>query len=129
MTFYRQLNILKDKIFTLVLIMAVGFLSWLVLKGFLQKVEIEKQLGDINSQIDNLKKEEERQKGLLEYLNTESYLEKQARLRLNLKKEGEEVVFIYRKEDEQNETNQEKQNKNPFLSKVREWFRIIWSRD
>jgi len=109
--------------------MAVGFLSWLVLKGFLQKVEIEKQLGDINSQIDNLKKEEERQKGLLEYLNTESYLEKQARLRLNLKKEGEEVVFIYKKEDEQNETNQEKQNKNPFLSKVREWFRIIWSRD
>ncbi|OHB19836.1 MAG: hypothetical protein A3D40_01440 [Parcubacteria group bacterium RIFCSPHIGHO2_02_FULL_40_12] len=123
MRFNRQL------IFTLVLIMAVGFLSWLVLKGFLQKVEIEKQLGDINSQIDNLKKEEERQKGLLEYLNTESYLEKQARLRLNLKKEGEEVVFIYRKEDEQNETNQEKQNKNPFLSKVREWFRIIWSRD
>src|SRR3989344_1334332 len=123
MMFNRQL------FFTFVLVGAAGFLFWIVIRGFPRKLEIEKQMNDIRGQIDNLKKEEERGKGLLEYLNTESYLEKQARLRLNLKKEGEEVVFIYRKEDEQNETNQEKQNKNPFLSKVREWFRIIWSRD
>src|SRR3990167_5488165 len=105
--------------------MAVGFLSWLVLKGFLQKVEIEKQLGDINSQIDNLKKEEERQKGLLEYLNSESYLEKQARLRLNLKKEGEEVVFVYRKDEGGLASESFEKPQNPFLLKVKEWVKML----
>src|SRR3989344_3030189 len=31
-------------------------------------------------------------------LQSESYLERQARLRLNYKKEGEEVVYVYRKD-------------------------------
>ena len=115
----------RQLFFTFVLVGAAGFLFWIVIRGFPRKLEIEKQMNDIRGQIDNLKKEEERGKGLLEYLNTESYLEKQVRLRLNFKKEGEGVVFIYKKEEEQNETNQEKQNENPFWSKLKELFRFL----
>ena len=111
--------------FTFVLLASAGFLAWLIFKGFPEKIEIEKQLSDIRGQIDNLKKEEERQKGLLEYLNTESYLEKQARLRLNLKKEGEEVVFIYKKDEAKTEEAVDKKNENPFLSKLKEWVRFL----
>lgn len=115
----------RQLFFTFSLIGAIGFLFWIVAKGFPQKLEIEKQMGDIRGQIDNLEKEEERQRGLLEYLNTESYLEKQARLRLNFKKEGEEVVFIYRKDEVKEEGTVKKNNENPFLSKVKEWFRFL----
>lgn len=118
MAFNRQL------IFTFILLSAAGFLVWLLIKGFPQRVEINKQLSDINSQIDNLKKEEERQKNLLEYITTEGYIEKQARIRLNFKKEGEEVVFIYNKEKEEEEI-QERPKENPFLSKLKELFRFL----
>ncbi|TSC89496.1 MAG: hypothetical protein G01um10142_519 [Parcubacteria group bacterium Gr01-1014_2] len=123
MVFNRQI------FFTFVLLVSAGFLSWLVFKELPQKLEIEKQLGDIRGQIGNLKKEEERQKGLLEYLNTESYLEKQARLRLNLKKEGEEVVFIYKKDEAKKEETMEKKNENPFLSKLKELVKVFLMRD
>lgn len=119
MAFNRQI------FFTFILLASAGFLSWLVIRGLPQKFEIEKQLGDIRGQIGNLKKEEERQKGLLEYLSTESYLEKQARLRLNLKKEDEEVVFIYKKDGAKDEKAIEKKNENPFLSKIKEWFKKV----
>ena len=115
----------RQLFFIFVLIGAAGFLFWTVARGFPQKLEIEKQMSDIKGQIDNLKKEEERQKGLLEYLNTESYLEKQARLRLNLKKEGEEVVFIYRKDEARGEEVIGKNNENPFLSKIKEWLKLL----
>lgn len=114
---------------TFVLVFIAGFLIWLINKDFPEKIETGKQLGDLKSKIEALKKEEERQKSLVEYLNSESYLEKQARIRLNLKKVGEEVVFIYRKDDLEKASSSLEKTKNPFWSKLKEFIRIIWSRD
>jgi cell division protein FtsB len=113
---------------TFVLVFIAGFLIWLINKDFPEKIETGKQLGDLKSKIEALKKEEERQKSLAEYLNSESYLEKQARLRLNLKKEGEEVAFVYRKDNGEREASKENRDENPFLSKLKELFRILMRR-
>ena len=115
----------RQLIFIFILVFVAGFLVWLIAKDYPQKIETERQIGDIKSKIESLKKEEGRQKSLTEYLNSESYLEKQARLRLNLKKEGEEVVFVYRKDQETQPPQQERQNENPFLSKLKEWFKKV----
>lgn len=115
----------RQLFFSLVLVFIAGFLIWLIIKDFPEKIETGKQLGDLKSKIEALKKEEERQKSLAEYLNSESYLEKQARIRLNLKKEGEEVVFIYRKDDQSAEQNAEKNAEKSLLSKLKEWFKFL----
>lgn len=119
MAFNRQLA------FTFILVFIAGFLIWLIIKDFPEKIETGKQLGDLKSKVVALKKEEERQKSLAEYLNSESYLEKQARIRLNLKKVGEEVVFIYRKDDQSAEQNAEKNAGKSLLSKLKEWVRVL----
>ncbi len=119
----------RQPAFTFILVFAAGFLVYLISKDYPKKLEIKSQLGDIESRIEVLKKKEEKQRTMAEYLDSESYLEKQARLRLNLKKEGEEVVFIYRKDETEKPPSREEQNENPFLSKLKELFRIIWSRD
>ena len=111
-------------IFTFILVFVAGFLVWLIAKDYPQKIETERQIGDIKSKIEVLKKEEGRQKSLTEYLNSESYLEKQARLRLNLKKEGEEVVFVYRKDVETASGSIEEMEKS-LLSKLKEWFKKV----
>ena len=119
----------RQLIFTFILVFVAGFLIWLIIKDFPEKIETGKQLGDLKSKIETLKKEEERQKSLAEYLNSESYLEKQARIRLNLKKEGEEVVFIYRKDDSAKASESFEETKNPFWSKIKELFRILLLRE
>lgn len=115
----------RQSAFTFILVFMAGFLIWLIIKDFPEKIEIGKQLGDLKNKIEALKKEEERQKILAEYLNSESYLEKQARIRLNLKKVGEEVVFIYRKDDQNAEQNAGKNAENSLLSKLKEWFKFL----
>lgn len=102
------------------------FLLWFIVKDYPQKAEVSRQINDLRTKLESLKKDEARQRSLAEYLNSESYLEKQARIRLNLKKEGEEVVFIYKKEEEQKDNV--KEDKNPFLLKLEELFRIIRSK-
>ena len=119
----------RQSVFTFVLIFAVGFLIYLIARDYPKKLETKRQLEDLENKILVLKKDEERQKNLVEYFNTESYLEKQARLRLNLKKEGEEVVFVYRKDEEPKDETIREQNENPFLSKLKEWVKILFSRD
>lgn len=119
----------RQLIFTFALVFAAGFLVYLTTRDYPKKLETKRQLEDLENKIGALKKDEERQINLAEYLNTESYLEKQARLRLNLKKEGEEVVFVYRKEEEPKDETGREQNENPFLSKLKELFRILFSRD
>src|SRR3989344_5582387 len=109
----------RQLIFTFILVFIAGFLIWLIIKDLPQKIETGKQLKDLESKIEALEKEEERQKSLSEYLNTESYLEKQARLRLNFKKEGEEVVFVYRKDEPVETPKAGDKNENPFLLKLK----------
>ena len=115
--------------FTFILLFAAGFLAWLVVKDFPQKREIGKQVSDLKLKIEALEKDEKKQEGMADYLNSESYLEKQARIRLNLKKEGEEAVFVYRKDEAENPAGEQNEDENPFLSKLKELIRIIWSRD
>lgn len=119
----------RQSAFTFILVFIAGFLVWLIIKDFPEKIETGKQLGDLEGKIEALKKEEERQKSLAEYLNSESYLEKQARIRLNLKKVGEETVFIYRKDKVPEQVNPENKKENPFLSKLKEWLKIFFTRD
>lgn len=118
----------RQSILTFVLVFAAGFLGWLILRDLPQKIEIQKQVGDLKNKIEVLKKDLDREKSLAEYFKTGGYLEKQARIRLNLKKEGEEVVFVYRKEEPE-EGSAENKTENPFLSKLKEWFKIFLSRD
>ncbi|MBI4117189.1 MAG: septum formation initiator family protein [Parcubacteria group bacterium] len=116
----------RQLFFVFVLIFIAGFLIWLIIKDFPEKIETGKQLGDLKSKIEALKKEEEGQKNLAEYLSSDSYLEKQARIRLNLKKVGEEVVFVYRKDETPEQGSAENKSGNPFLSKLKELFRFLF---
>lgn len=98
--------------------MSIYFL-WLIIKGYPQKIEIGEQINDLKNKIDALKKEKERIKNLEEYFKSENYLEKQARLKLNLKKEGEGVIFIYKKEEGK---GMETQKEESLFSRIKNIF-------
>lgn len=117
---------LSSKLLTVILILAISFLFWQAIKGRPQKIEIEKELNEAKNKFENLKKEKEYFKNFLDYFKSKGYLEKQARLRLNLKKEGEKVIFIYKKFIENLKDNQKENPENNKLSNFKKWIKFIF---
>ena len=119
----------RQLFFSIFLLLAAGFFLWGIARDHPQKAEVQRQIEDLKDKIAAVEKEEQRKIRMADYLNSESYLEKQARLRLNLKKEGEEVVFVYRNDDPGKASESFEGIENPVLSKLKEWFRFLLPRE
>lgn len=91
-TIYQKL--VKSKVFFIFLIAV--FLTLAI--GIFQKIyyyyAVQKELNKLSAELANLNNEEKGLNKLIDYYNNESNIEKEARVRLNLKKEGEKVVII-----------------------------------
>ena len=60
----------------------------------MQKREVDSEVARLQSQSDNLNNSNKELSELIKYLETPEYKEKEAREKLNLKKEGEQVVVL-----------------------------------
>lgn len=90
------MKFLNSKIFTALASIVV---LWLILSSInlnLQKIRVEKEVDNIEAKIKEVQKDTEYLNKFLAYFKTSDFLEKQARLKLNYKAQGEEVVFIYK---------------------------------
>lgn len=90
-----MIKIFQSKIITVILIILV---SWLILSALSIKAKreyVSGEIQDITAQINRLKKENDFLSRLQDYFRSESFLEQQARLKLNFKDADENVVFIY----------------------------------
>jgi len=65
-----------------------------IFQQFYYKYQVRKGLDEFNSEVANLKKQKDDLNNLINYYKDESNIENEARVRLNLKKEGENVVII-----------------------------------
>ncbi len=66
----------------------------LAARSVIQKRQIDRQIASLQDQSDKIKRDNEQLSGLIKYFNTPDYQEKQAREKLNLKKDGEFVVVL-----------------------------------
>ncbi len=92
------MNVLNYKITTVllaILIVWVGIRAWTV---HTQQSGADLQVVDMERKIDALQKENEKLQRLADYYKSSTYLEKQARLKLNYKAPDEQVVFVYQKQ-------------------------------
>lgn len=88
--------------------LAVLILSFLVIlvfplaKTYTQKKLMEKEIAEIQEEIAAYQKTNQELKEMITYLESDQSLEEQARLNLNLKKPGEQVIVI---DDSKNSVN------------------------
>ncbi|MAF20524.1 MAG: hypothetical protein CMI55_02460 [Parcubacteria group bacterium] len=59
-----------------------------------RKHELTKEINSLNADIEQLEGRNRQLSNLMEYFKQDSYLEKEARLKLNLKKPGEQVIIL-----------------------------------
>lgn len=87
-------HLLKSKIFFIFLVPILLVLIFGIFQNFYHRYQVKKDLDRLNAEVMNLNKQKEDLDKLLDYYKNESNLEKEARIRLNYKKEGEKVVVI-----------------------------------
>ncbi len=92
LTIYEKL--IRSRIFFIVLIPISLALLIGIFQQFYHRYQVKKDLDKLDTEIANFNKQKEDLSSLLDYYKNESNLENEARVRLNLKKEGEEVVII-----------------------------------
>ena len=91
-TIYKRL--LKSRIFFIFSIPIFIALLFGISQQFYYRYQVQKKINELNTEVANYKKQKEDLTKLIEYYQDPSNLENEARVRLNLKKEGEKVVII-----------------------------------
>ncbi len=89
-------KILHSKVFS-ALISALAL--WLILSSLnlnSQRAVVDREVKNVEAKIKEVQKDADYLNKFLAYFQTPAFLEKEARLKLNYKAQGEEVVFVYR---------------------------------
>ena len=86
--------------------------------------QLNKEISGLKKEIESLKKNNEELSGLVDYYNSEKSLEGEARLKLNLVKEGEKLVIISPKgqADLENRSEDIQENK---ISNFKKWLEYL----
>lgn len=99
-----------------------------VAKESYRKYQIEREIANIQKEIDFLKNKNESLSAFLDYLEHNSSLEKEARLKLNLLKEGEKLIII---SSDKESTPEEQTYNNDTIEKSNfiKWQNYFWADD
>lgn len=87
-------KLLSSKLFLFLIILVLIALTVSLLRESYRKYQLTKEINNLKSEIERLEGNNKQMANLMEYFKEESYLEKEARLKLNLKKPGEKVVIL-----------------------------------
>ncbi|MFA5070197.1 MAG: septum formation initiator family protein [Patescibacteria group bacterium] len=91
-SFFTQ--IISSKLFIITGIAVLIFFGVSLSKEFARRVEISQRVSSLNSEISSLEKRNTDLTALIDYLKSESYREREARLKLGLKKPGENIIIL-----------------------------------
>ena len=87
-------KIFNSKVFLFALLLIFVWFGIKTVKMIYQKQELGKQISDLKTEIEKLDKSSQEFSQLMEYMKDPAFLEKEAKEKLNLRKEGENVVLV-----------------------------------
>jgi len=92
----------SSNLFSLLLIVLLVTSVIKVGKEIMLRWEINREISNLQTQLDDLESKKDKMDKLISYLQTDEYIEKQARLELNLSKPGEKQINLlgYAQEEE-----------------------------
>lgn len=119
-------NILKSKIFTIAAVLAVAWLSLSVIKVRSHEGTLKERKEDLSQKSAGIESDNERIAKEIEYGKNPLFLEKEARMKLNLKSPEEEVFFVYSAESSRlgNENTKEEKEVEE-MSNFKKWWRYL----
>lgn len=116
-------SILKSRLFTFPALILLAVSIILSYRLYVQKKDVYREINRLNEQAEKIKAENAKLSSLINYYSTPEFLEKEAREKLNLKKEGEVVVALPRLEDTGISPTQESR------SNFKQWFNYFFTKN
>ncbi|MFA5358913.1 MAG: septum formation initiator family protein [Patescibacteria group bacterium] len=113
-------RILTSKWFLVVCLLFLIFLSYSFIREFSRRYYLQKQVNALEEQVNKIEKENQEFSQLIEYFDTQNFTEEEARVKMGLKKPGEEVVVI--NQSGKNEVNNQEQDGFAGLSNPSKWW-------
>lgn len=87
-------GVFRSKAFTIFAAIGIIVIGISLTKQIIRKVEISRQIATLESEITTLEQQNAELNTAIEYFNSSSFQEKEARKKLGLKEEGETVVVL-----------------------------------
>ena len=115
---------LHSEFFTVLSLILIGTLVFFIVKSKSVVKELTQEIQGLEDKIANVEKDTENLEEDLEYFKSDVYLERQARVKLNLKKPGETIAYIVREDRVASESEAEEEG--GFFKKL---FNSVFKRD
>ncbi len=92
--FRKSKNKWLNKVIFIFLLLVLIFIILNLVKSLQKKNQITEEITLLQNEIQNLEKQNLELKELIEYFNSDAYIEERARISLGLKKQGEKVIIL-----------------------------------
>ncbi len=121
----------QSKIFTVLAILIAAFLIWSLVKLWPRKVLVQNRLDNFEEKIAETEKSNTSLAKLLDYFKSPAFLERESKLKLNVRRPDENVIFIYPNEKD---NVAKPEDKNSFsglegLTNFEKWMEYLFKRD
>ena len=120
------------KLIFVALLIIVFLISFYAVNVFNKKREVEAEIKKLKNENISLEEKKSELGNLLDYFQDKSFIEKEARRRLNLQKFGEKAVIIVDKREEEDmsasatESSEKLMNNSGSLINPRKWLNFIF---
>ncbi len=91
-------------VFVFILVLLLVF-SVSLIREVMRKIEIQRQIAALEEKIDSLENDNKQLESLIAYLQTDDFIEEEARKKLSLKKPGEKVIAVPELEESSDSSN------------------------
>ncbi len=126
-------KMLGSKTFLFLIFIILIILTINLVQESYHKYQLKKEISGLKLEIERLEGSKEQLSNLMEYFKNDSYLEKEARVKLNLKKPGEKVVILSRDSvvddsvlEKQEETEAESEDINIKTANYWKWWEYFF---
>ncbi len=117
---------MASKLFLILGVVVLAFLVFSLGKKFFESREIDSEISDAEADIARLETRNAELGNLLNFVNTEAFVEQEARLKFNLLKPGESVVVIPSNSEAQNGGETSSENNAGNLSNPVKWWNYFF---
>lgn len=108
-------NVLQSRWFTFLAVIVIGFFLLLIIKLKPSLETVSQEVNNLDQKIAEAEQDLSELQKLGDYFKSAAYLEQQARLKLNYKKSGESVVFVYKNQHAQSPAQPEDTTKSSLI--------------
>lgn len=125
-------NIFQSRAALFLLLLAFVWMSLVLVKAAYKKYQLEQQISTIKQEIEKTEQRSKELNEMINYFSSYTYLEQEAKEKLNLKKEGETVVVVPEEAVGQTEEAIESPSPTPTSSPVKnnliKWWEFLFKK-